>query len=730
MNDLIGKTLGGYQITEQIGKGGMATVFRAYQPSLDRDVAIKVLPPYYADQDETFIARFKREARAIAKLRHPNILMVMDFGQEEDLSYIVMEYVDAGTLKERMQRKMTLQEIFTLVKQVASALDYAHEQGVVHRDVKPSNILMPKDDWALLTDFGLARMVGGSFMTQSGMTVGTPAYMSPEQGSGVKIDHRTDIYSLGVMLYELVVGEVPYTAETPMAVVVKHIVDPLPMPRDRNPDVPERLQQVILKALAKNPDDRFNHAGEIVSAMEEIVGQNPDWSAASIKVVNAVREPVVDVPDTRVLEEEELKDTEVEAGETPNVKEPPSASRPSAPVKQKPKRKLWAYALGGLAILAVCAVSGVLAAKVIQTRLQAVANQPESNNNNSTVSDTFGDSDFPEGDEVAPPPPEQTGNLFEDGLNILGRGDNERAYNLFRDALRNDPRLWADFFDLVLDRYDHGDVETAFRLFLAGTEGHPNPPPEDQEHFGWLLLDAGYEQEAFDLFTHIIEQSPNYAGAYDGLSSAAYYVDKEREALNFLLGMDESHPNQPLIIAAVADMYYWLNEYRNSIEYYERALELDPNDPWMYMDSVNVYILVNDYNTAAEMIEKAMEMAPNDSVMADMAGYNYQAMGMDEAAVEAFRHSIEIDPENGWAKVGLAQLLMYLERDMDSVPGYLNDAERVGRDNEDYWLLESVAWAWADFGDCPRAFAIFQMIADEAGDMIDVQEGLDYCRPD
>jgi serine/threonine protein kinase len=730
MNDLIGKTLGGYQITEQIGKGGMATVFRAYQPSLDRDVAIKVLPPYYADQDETFIARFKREARAIAKLRHPNILMVMDFGQEEDLSYIVMEYVDAGTLKERMQRKMTLQQIFTLVKQVASALDYAHEQGVVHRDVKPSNILMPKEDWALLTDFGLARMVGGSFMTQSGLTVGTPAYMSPEQGSGGKIDHRTDIYSLGVMLYELVVGEVPYTAETPMAVVVKHIVDPLPMPRDKNPDVPERLQQVILKALAKNPDDRYDHAGELVAAMEEIVGQNPEWSAASIKVVNAVREPMVDVPATKVLEEEEMEETAGKAAEAPTVREPASSSRPSAPVKQKPKRKIWAYALGGIAILAVCGVAGIFAANLIKSRVQDVGNQPGSNNN-SAVSDTFNDPDFPEGDEIQPQPPlVESGNLFEDGINILGRGDNERAYNLFRDALKNDPRLWADFFDLVLDRFDRGDYEIAFRLFLAGTEGHPSPPPEDQEHFGWLLLDVGYEQEAFDVFIRIIERSPGYAGAYDGLSNAAYYVDREREALNFLLGVVDTHPNDPMILAAVADMYYWLDEYRNSIEYYERAMELDPNDPWIYMDSVNVYILVNDYDSAAKMIEKAMDMAPTDSVMADMAGYNYQAMGMDEAAVEAFRRSIEIDPDNGWAKVGLAQLLIYLERDMDSVPGYLNEAEGVGRDYEDYWLLESVAWAWADFGDCPRAFAIFQMIANEAGDMIDVQEGLDYCRPD
>jgi serine/threonine protein kinase len=143
MEDLTGRTIDGYQIVEKIGRGGMATVFRAYQPSLDRDVAIKVLPPYYAEQDETFLQRFKREARAIAKLRHPNILMVMDFGEEDDIAYLVMEYVTAGTLKERMKRPIKLDQIYNLVGQVGSALEYAHDLGVVHRDIKPANIMMP-----------------------------------------------------------------------------------------------------------------------------------------------------------------------------------------------------------------------------------------------------------------------------------------------------------------------------------------------------------------------------------------------------------------------------------------------------------------------------------------------------------------------------------------------------------------------------------------------------------
>ncbi|OQY19935.1 MAG: hypothetical protein B6I34_09045, partial [Anaerolineaceae bacterium 4572_32.1] len=267
MGNLIGQTLGQYRITEQIGQGGMATVYKAYQPSLDRYVAVKVLPPYFA-HEPGFAMRFTREAKAIAKLNHPNILPIYDFGQEGDLSYIVMKYVKAGTLKDIMGQPLALDVTGDIIRQIAGALDHAHEHGILHRDVKPSNVLLDEDRWVLLTDFGLAKMVEGSaVLTASGVGVGTPAYMSPEQGQGEKVDSRADVYSLGVVLYEMLTGRVPFQAETPMAVVIKHITEPLPLPRSVNPELPESIERVILKAMAKTPDDRFASTKEMADAL-------------------------------------------------------------------------------------------------------------------------------------------------------------------------------------------------------------------------------------------------------------------------------------------------------------------------------------------------------------------------------------------------------------------------------------------------------------------------------
>lgn len=263
-----GVQVGAYQITEQVGRGGMATVFKAYQPALERVVAIKVLPEILAE-DPQFRERFRREAVAIAKLRHPSILTVYDHGEFEDQLYIVTEFVEGGTFANELGKPLRISRTTRVLQSIASALDYAHERGVLHRDVKPSNILINRDGAAILGDFGLARMLAptGDRLTRIDMVVGTPEYMSPEQCAGRDSGPASDQYSLGVVAFEALTGHVPYEAETPAAVMLEQMQSPLPMPRSVNPDLSEGIERAILRALAKDPAGRYPTCSDFVEAL-------------------------------------------------------------------------------------------------------------------------------------------------------------------------------------------------------------------------------------------------------------------------------------------------------------------------------------------------------------------------------------------------------------------------------------------------------------------------------
>jgi serine/threonine-protein kinase len=258
MSDWSGRTIGGYQIAEEIGQGGMAVVYRAYQSQLERWVAVKILRATEA-RGEEFLTRFRREARAVAALRHPNILTVYDYGEERGTAYIVMEYVSGGTLKDCLAgQPMEWPDAATLVMPVGRALSYAHSQGVVHRDVKPANVLLARPNWPLLADFGLVKLIGHQRgITRPGVSIGTPAYFSPEQAAGDDVDHRSDIYSLAVILYELLTGRLPFVAHSPVEMMLRRLHEPPLPPRQFNPCVSSQMEAVILRALARDPGARY-----------------------------------------------------------------------------------------------------------------------------------------------------------------------------------------------------------------------------------------------------------------------------------------------------------------------------------------------------------------------------------------------------------------------------------------------------------------------------------------
>ncbi len=278
------RKIGKYEVIERLGRGGMAEVYRAYQGTLDRYVAIKVLHAFLADDPE-FKSRFEREAQNIAKLKHPNIVQVYDFDYDAEAEsyYMVMELIDGSTLKDRLSsiqargELLPIPEVIRIVRESASALAYAHSRNMIHRDVKPANLMLDHDNRVVLTDFGIAKIVTGAQFTASGGMVGTPAFMAPEQGLGEAGDERSDLYSLGIIMFQMLTGQLPYDAETPLAIILKHLNTPTPIARDINPSIPEELDRVVRKIISKEAQDRYQTAGALIEDLDRYSNANADY---------------------------------------------------------------------------------------------------------------------------------------------------------------------------------------------------------------------------------------------------------------------------------------------------------------------------------------------------------------------------------------------------------------------------------------------------------------------
>ena len=330
--------LGGrYQMEARIGAGGMAEVFRGFDPVLNRTVAIKVLNPQFA-RDASFVERFRREAQAAARLNQPNIVAVYDTGADDGTQFIVMEFIEGRTLGEFMEsgRKPTPVQAAEIAQKICAALAAAHAAGVIHRDIKPGNVMVTRDGTVKVMDFGIARVLGPETAPQTSAVLGTASYLSPEQAQGGPVDARTDIYSLGAVLYEMLAGRPPFMGDTPVAVAYKQVNETPVVPSQLNPDVPARLDAVVMKALSKNPSNRYQTADEFSADLERVIkGQDVEATPLLAGVAAAEATQVISRPQqTSVL---------------PPVEEPDGSGR-----------KVWLGILIGILVVAVLAGGGYL----------------------------------------------------------------------------------------------------------------------------------------------------------------------------------------------------------------------------------------------------------------------------------------------------------------------------------------------------------------------------------
>lgn len=384
-NLLLGRTVGTCELQSLLGRGGMGAVYLAQQSRPHRSVAVKTLmPTTFQDASirDAFLARFRREADAIAALDHVNIMPIYEYGEQEDVAYLVMPYVIGGTLRQMLEKRriLPLNETLSIIEQIAAGLDYAHARGIIHRDLKPANILFHADGRVVLADFGLVKMLNETAeasseatatLTGVGGVIGTPEYFSPEQATGNAIDGRTDVYSLGVVLYQMLGGRVPFTGSTPVAVAVKHTVELPPSLSQLNPAISPTIEAVVMKALAKKPEQRYVSAGELAQALRAAIAEAAAPTHLLLKnhdQMNIVRlASISSLNNDTIAEMPPIAMQETPAGSTPHGSHDDGNAAPapiiSAPIHERPEQRrgylsAWMTILG--VTLAIIVVAGGL----------------------------------------------------------------------------------------------------------------------------------------------------------------------------------------------------------------------------------------------------------------------------------------------------------------------------------------------------------------------------------
>jgi serine/threonine protein kinase len=587
---VIGENIGAYRLVEQLGQGGMATVFKAYHPELDRYVAIKALHPAFAE-DDTFLARFQREARVVAKLEHSNIVPIYDYSQYENRPYLVMKYIEGETLKARISNGMIpVEESLRIIEIIGEALQYAHDKGVLHRDMKPSNVLISKDNQVYLTDFGLARMAQSSDKTlTTDMMIGTPQYISPEQALAKQdLDARTDIYSLGVMIYELLVGKVPFSADTPFAIVHDHIYTPLPLPRSVNPELAEATERVLLKALAKDKEDRYNNVSSMIEALK--VSFSPSGLGSTVK----------NIKPTKTTKSKSANDPN---SENTVITKNPAIQQPIKPPGSNRKLVLWLVGIMAAALMVTFVVILVIflpklmpadtvvpthAATIISTEPAAIMVETPIIRQDPTQTQAAVKpiTNLP---FVMTPDQEKAWGLLIKAVSQLDEGATLQALgNLDRmqKTVENDIVFYVKAGDIMVSREKWG-IAAYLYLNLYRIEGD-SLKSEHYDKIAESLYKAGKEPQSALIFTLQTDERPLFQ-----ISKARYELfngsaDKSLEILNALTKLPNIDKDFPQVHLVEAEYFIYESHLSDARQVLLKLLERKNLALWIITEANNL----------------------------------------------------------------------------------------------------------------------------------------------
>lgn len=730
MASLIGMEIGKYRITERLGQGGMAEVYAGVHNHLDRKVAVKVLHSYLLEGGD-FVDRFKREAKAVANLRHPNIVQVYDFDIQDDLIFMVMEYIDGVNLHAKLVEagnrgeRLPIKLIGSIINDIASALDYAHSKGMLHRDIKPSNIMIDSEDKAYLTDFGIAKLLSDQKFTATGTLVGTPAYMSPEQGLGDDVSKESDIYSLGVVAFEMLTGQVPYDAKTPIGIVHKQINDPIPDMSELVAGVPSTAQEVIDRALAKAPESRYSSAEDLVGALRTALTalEMADPIAIPAEEPPTVVDDGLEAP-TVTMDADELEQPTVVMQEEKPAEEvkPKNEIKPKPDKEKRDKKKIpfWAYIAGAAGLLAVIGVAltqvldlgfGVSPSTLPDNAIIASLHAEDGSNGLSI--DPIPDGDFQDV-SVGRNAGWQTGS----GQVLPSENENDEPdtflYFQIDDALIHElPEGSSVYIDvellnngsdtLYIDYDGHSGGEFTQTKTIQKT---------DSGEFSvvrFMLSDAffgnrtngadfrivdNFDGEEIIRSVEVVylpdgaEEDPQEEGeepVEEGLSGEEYYNQAYTffEEGDFPATIDFSYQaigagyENSEVYNLIGRAYRALGEYDQALDPLTTSIEMDPDYFWAYFNRGMVRKELGDLFGAIEDFTTATELNPDNWAAFYYLGESYYKTndeGLTEQAAAALDRAIELDPGRSQAFRVRGELKMLRFSDLE---GALEDANNA-----------------------------------------------------